>query len=786
MPTPLHVLILEDCPADVELMVHELRRAGFEPRWQHVATESDFLAGLAPPPDIILADYTLPQFDALRALRYVQERAPDLPLIVVTGALSDEAAVACLKQGAADYLLKDRLGRLGEAVRQALAARDLRVQHRQAHDALRASEERFRALSEHASDLVGILDAEGTYRYASPSHRRILGYAPAEVQGRNVFELMHPDDVLHAQATFAAIMQTPGAMEAAEFRMRHANGSWRTLEGIGTNRLHDPAVRGIIANARDITERKRAEAERVLLLAREQAARQVAEARAQLAAIVDASGDAIIGYALDGTITSWNPAAARLHGYSAAEAIGQSVSLLVPPDRRDELPELLACVAQGESIPHFDTERLRKDGTRIAVSVSIAPVRAASGTVVSAAVVARDITERKRVEAALRESEARLSAILDATPDASVIADGEGRIARVNAATERLFGYGRKELLGQPVELLLPERFRRDHVQHRASYLAAPHPRPMHTGLDLYARHKDASEFPVEISLSPVETAEGMLTISAIRDVTERKRAEAALEESNRELARSNAELEQFASIASHDLRSPLNTIGGYAQLVAKRYKGKLDADADEFLAFIVDAVQRMQQLIDDLLSYARVGTQPSPPEPVACAALVDEVTAQLRRAIAESGTVITCHDLPTVFGQASQLGQVFQNLIANAIKFRGEAPPRVNVSAQRNGKEWLFTVQDNGIGIDPAQAERIFVPFQRLHTREEYPGAGIGLAVCKKIVERHGGHIWVESEPGRGARFLFTLRARPAAPATPHTPATRDTRAALVSSRRS
>jgi light-regulated signal transduction histidine kinase (bacteriophytochrome) len=138
------------------------------------------------------------------------------------------------------------------------------------------------------------------------------------------------------------------------------------------------------------------------------------------------------------------------------------------------------------------------------------------------------------------------------------------------------------------------------------------------------------------------------------------------------------------------------------------------------------------------------------------------------------------------VFGQASQLGQVFQNLIANAIKFRGEAPPRVNVSAQRNGKEWLFTVQDNGIGIDPAQAERIFVPFQRLHTREEYPGAGIGLAVCKKIVERHGGHIWVESEPGRGARFLFTLRARPAAPATPHTPATRDTRAALVSSRRS
>src|SRR5437764_14937039 len=189
MPTPLHVLILEDSPADVELLLHELRRAGFEPLWQHVATEPAFLAGLAPPPDIILADYALPQFDALRALRDVQERAPDVPLIVVTGAISDEAAVACLKQGAADYLLKDRLGRLGEAVRHALAARDLRLQHRGAHEALPASEERFRALSEHASDLVGILDAAGPYLYASPSHPRILGYPPTDLQGPALFAL---------------------------------------------------------------------------------------------------------------------------------------------------------------------------------------------------------------------------------------------------------------------------------------------------------------------------------------------------------------------------------------------------------------------------------------------------------------------------------------------------------------------------------------------------------------------------------------------------------------------
>ena len=300
MPTPLHALILEDSPADAELLLHELRRAGFEPHGQRVATEPDFLAGLTPPPDIILADYTLPQFDALRALRCVQERAQDVPLIVVTGALSDEAAVACLKQGAADYLLKDRLGRLGEAVRHTLAEQDLRVQHRQAHDALRASEERFRALSEHASDLVGILDADGTYRYASPSHRRILGYAPAEVQGRNVFELMHPDDVPHTQAAFAALLQRVGAMEAAEFRMRHADGSWRTLEGTGTNRLHDPAVHGIIVNARDITERKQAEEERGVLLAREQEARQAAEtATARLQALQSVTDAALAHPALE-------------------------------------------------------------------------------------------------------------------------------------------------------------------------------------------------------------------------------------------------------------------------------------------------------------------------------------------------------------------------------------------------------------------------------------------------------------------------------------------------------
>jgi PAS domain S-box-containing protein len=288
-------------------------------------------------------------------------------------------------------------------------------------------------------------------------------------------------------------------------------------------------------------------------------AEAAAEARAQLTAIVKASADAIIGATLDSTITSWNPGAARLYGYRAEEVIGRPASLLYPPDRHDELPELLGRVARGESIPHFETERLRKDGTRIAVSLSVAPVRAASGAVVGSAVVAHDITERKQAEEALRESEARLGALLDAAPDASVIVDKQGLIVRVNTQAEWQFGYAREELLGRPVELLLPERFRGSHVRHRASYQDAPRARPMGRGLDLYARRKDGSEIPVEISLSPLETAEGTLVISAIRDITARKRGEADLAAELEAMTRLH-DLSQRV-VSAPDLQTLLDTV---------------------------------------------------------------------------------------------------------------------------------------------------------------------------------------------------------------------------------
>lgn len=236
------------------------------------------------------------------------------------------------------------------------------------------------------------------------------------------------------------------------------------------------------------------------------------------------------------------------------------------------------------------------------------------------------------------------------------------------------------------------------------------------------------------------------------------RRTQEELRESVTELTRSNQDLQQFAYVASHDLQEPLRMVASYTQLLARRYKGKLDSDADEFIGFAVEGAKRMQQLITDLLAYSRVSTQARTAEPVDCAAILQQVLSNLRLAIEESKAVITVGPLPTVTADGTQLTQLLQNLISNAIKFHGPSAPTVHVSAERRAGEWLFSVRDNGIGIDSQYADRIFVIFQRLHTRQDYPGTGIGLAMCKKIMERHGGRIWVTSQLGQGATFYFTL----------------------------
>jgi PAS domain S-box-containing protein len=361
-----------------------------------------------------------------------------------------------------------------------------------------------------------------------------------------------------------------------------------------------------------------------------------------------------------------------------------------------------------------------------------------------------------RVEA----SEARFAGILEISVDAIISTDEDQRIILFNRGAEHIFGYTSDEMVGRPLSELIPERHRPAHREHVRRFGESPvSARRMGEREIVSALRKNGEEFPAEASISKLESGGERIFTVVLQDVTERKRQEEALARYAQELARSNSELEQFAYVASHDLQEPLRMVASYTQLLARRYEGRLDEDADEFIGYAVEGVNRMRELINGLLTYSRVG-RGEEFEPTDLGQTLDRALANLRMAIEESGAAVTSGDLPTVHGDALQLTQLFQNLVGNALRFRNEEAPRVHVEAEREEDtgEWLISVMDNGIGMDPESLDRIFLIFQRLKGRRENPGTGIGLAIARKIVERHGGRIWAESEPGRGSTFRFTI----------------------------
>ena len=1009
------------------------------------------------------------------------------------------------------------------------------------------------ALDQHA--IVATTDVQGNITYVNDKFCAISQYSRPELVGQNHRIL---SSGCHPPAFFRQLYQTiaNGQVWRGEICNRAKDGS---LYWVATTIVPflgvDGKPRQYMAIRTDITERRRTE-----------------EAHARLAAAVESSDDAIFCKTSDGTITAWNSGAEKMFGYPESEAVGKPMLMLMPPECVNEESDILTRIRQGESVKQFETLRVRKDGHRIDVSATISPIRDSHGTIVGASTIARDVTERKRAEEALREkeqllsesqriahvgswtydhkdpaalivwseelyriygvspdtfsstvesflsllvpgdrpamhqwmmacaaglkpndlefrvllpngvvrffsgrgelqydaehrpvrmsgtsqditerkhveavlarqalelsrhaeeldrsrealekqtlklqAEARYRGLLEAAPDAMVIADAQGHIILVNAETERLFNYTRDELIGKPVEILIPQRFRQQHPQQRQGYTAHPHSRTindglelrglrkngsefpaeislspletpqgvlvtaairditvrkeaeMHlvqmegryrglleaapdamvvvnaagkivllnvqaekqfgygrdelvgqqvkniipegfaerliadgtrtaaealaqqigTGIELVARRKDGSEYPIEIMLSPLESDEGILITAAIRNISVRKQAEDALRQSEErfrlvvsnvkdyailtldpeglvlswnegaekikgytseeiigqhfsrfyssedvgngkpafeleqatnngraedegwrirkdgsrffanvvitalrdqmgrlrgfgkitrdvterknseellvktvsKLKRSNDELQQFAYVSSHDLQEPLRMVASYTQLLAKRYQGRLDSDADEFITFAVDGCNRMQVLIQDLLAYSRSGTIGKAPCEVSGEDALQEALENLQITIKQSGALVSHDSLPVIQTDETQLAQVFQNLIDNAIKYRSAEVPTVHVSAKKNGDhEWIFSVRDNGLGIAPQYFEKIFVLFQRLHGRNEFEGTGIGLAICKKIVERLGGKIWVESQPGKGSTFYFSL----------------------------
>ena len=484
------------------------------------------------------------------------------------------------------------------------------------------ADELFRTIVETTPECVKIVAADGTLLQMNSAGLAMLGVQSGDALiGKSIYDRIAPEDRERYREFHARICA--GAKGSLEFDIVGVKGARRHVESHAAPLRYSDGSTVQLAITRDMTSRRRAE--RATLL---------------LGAIVDSSDDAIISKDLNGVITSWNQGAERLFGYTADEAVGRPITILIPRDRLDEEPTILARLRRGERVDHFETIRQRKDGTRLHISLTISPVRDAEGRVVGASKIARDITERKRSEQA---------------------------IARLLEEQQRI-------------------------------------------------------------------TAD---------------------------LQRANRDLEQFAYSASHDLQEPLRSVQLYSELLTKRWQDRLDGEALECLEHLRNGAARMEALVHDLLAYTQVMRfDPAAPSTDAGEAL-KQALANLADAIAKSGAQITSDPLPAPRAHGAHLQQLFQNLISNSIKYSSPGrTPIVHVRAERQNRYWEFSVSDNGIGIAPEHQEKIFGLFKRLHSNEQYSGTGLGLAICQRIVERYDGRIWVESKPGQGSTFHFTLPA--------------------------
>jgi len=584
----------------------------------------------------------------------------------------------------------------------------------------------------------------------TPETYRLFGVSPDMcVPSPETFvSLIYPDDRAAMQAWMSACLAGLEPPDL-EFRVGLPDGSVRYLNGRGHLVPRDAQNQSIrmLGVAQDITERKRAE----------EALRQSEES---FRSVVENAPEAIF-VSTRGCFRYLNPPAVKLLGAaSASELLGQPVMDSVHPDSRAAVADGIRQVQERKgTISPVAQKYLRRDGTVLDIEGSIVPFLYEGEQ--GGLVFVRDITDRKRAEEELREKEYILSESQSIAHVGSWEwrVQGDSSVMAWTPETYRLFGVSPDTFVLSTetfVNLIHPDD--RAGMQFwMSSCLAGLEPPDLEFRVRLpdgSVRHingrghllqQDADHKPIRM-------------VGVAQDITAFKQAEEALLKRTDELKRSNTELEQFAYMASHDLQEPLRMVSSYMQLLSRRYQGKLDADADEFIAFAVDGAKRMQNLINDMLAFSRVTTKGREFKPVEADAALKVALANLRAAIEDSRANVTSDPLPVVNADSGQLAQLFQNLIGNAIKFRGKEPPRIHVSAERRAKEWEFSVQDNGIGIEPQHLERIFVIFQRLHTAAEFPGTGIGLAICKKIAERHGGRLWVTSEPGVGSAFHFTI----------------------------